>query len=152
MGRATLIMLLGSLLTFGIVTQSINTRLQNGLQTSVNFYKDAQNRDINNSVAEWILSQIASDTSYRTTSPVTLSLLGGTAEYTVQNSVFNGEKLIRISITSTFMNFSKSLLFYMSKTPPIIGYIPPFVSNAVNLRNQRKTSEIYFKKCPIMGI
>ncbi len=117
MGRATLIMLLGSIITFGIVNQSINTRLINSLQASVNYYTDAQTRNMNNSAAQLVISTIASNPDYRTTNAVSLDLFAGTASYTVQDVFFNGDSLIRVTVTSTFNNASKTLTLYLEDPP-----------------------------------
>lgn len=102
MGKAVIIMILGSIGIFGIVNLTVNSRLSRDRDNAVDHFSNVQLRNICNSTAEIIMSRLGNNYYYRVNTAITETILGGTTKYTVKDVLVNGDSLIRIQITGTF--------------------------------------------------
>lgn len=102
MGKAVLIMVLGSIAIFGILNLSINSGLTRDRDNSVDNYSNMQLRNICNSAAEILLARLGDNYGYRVSTTATINLLGGAAAYTVSDAVVNGDSLVKLSITAKY--------------------------------------------------
>ena len=129
MGKAVLIFLLGSMAIFGIINLFNNNNNKNALSTSVSHYSDTRARDIGNSAMQMLISQLADSSSWRVTTPQTVNLLNGSAQYTIVNAGLGADTpLVKINVLANYKNVSKSITAYVH-TPS--SSIPPFMNYAV---------------------
>jgi len=126
MGKAILILILGSIVLFGIVNMNTNRYLNNDTDNSVGFYAEARAKSIACSMTQMILSQIADSMGYNTSSSKTASLLGGTAEYSVTKVFFAEDSLKRIYVKASFLGREHEVITYCSPG----GWKPPFIRGA----------------------
>ncbi|MDR3665757.1 MAG: hypothetical protein P4L35_02830 [Ignavibacteriaceae bacterium] len=135
MGKAVLILLLGSMAIFGVINLFNNNNVKRALGSSVNYYSDTQARDIGNSTMQMIMSQLADSNSWRVTTAQTLSLLNGKARYTVVDSSSpNTNNMVKATVYSYCNNVDTNVV----KPKTIVAYIhlpvqsiPPFMTYAV---------------------
>jgi len=127
MGKAILILILGSIVLFGFVNMNTNRYLNNDTDNSVGFYAEARAKSIACSMAQMILSQIADSMSYKTNGTQTASLLGGTAQYSVTKVFFAEDSLKRIYVKANYLGKEHEVITYCS---PAGGWKPPFIRGA----------------------
>ena len=126
MGKAILIVILGSIVLFGIVNMNTNRYLNSDTDNSVSFYAEARAKNIASSMAQMILSQIADSMSYKTSGTQTASLFGGTAEYSVTRVFFEDDTLSRIYVKANYLGKKREVITYCSPG----GWTPPFIRGA----------------------
>lgn len=93
MGKFTLILVLGGMITFSVINLSMNGIANRTTENALAEYEQGQARNIANSTVEMIISKIADETGYRTSSPVTINVFGGTATYTVKDTTVMASSL-----------------------------------------------------------
>lgn len=141
MGKASLIVVIGAFSIFFLVSKNINETLGSATNYAVGFFSEVQARNIANSTAEMLLSVIADNNSYRASTPVTLSdVWDGYAEYTVKDTVLDGNSLIKIQVTGYYFNNSKKISVYCY-VPQLInfGFVPMAIKGAISTNNPINT-------------
>ena len=126
MGKAIMIVILGSIVLFGVLNQNTNRYLNSDTENSVDFYADARAKNIASSMAQMILSQIADSMSYKTSGTKTASLFGGTAQYSVTRVFFEDDTLSRIYVKANYLGKEREVITYCSPG----GWTPPFIRGA----------------------
>ncbi len=130
MGKAILIILLSSVILFGIITLNTNKKLEQVTSDTVDHHSQIRARNIANSMIQIALSDLANDNSYRVTSPQTKDLLGGSVSYTVKDKNFAGEPLIQLYAEATYFGITKKVIAY-TEVDPASASVPPFFSYSV---------------------
>ena len=112
MGKAILTFLLGSMVIFGVYNLYNNKNLKDSLKSSVGYYGDTQTRNIGNTMMQMILSQLADSNSWRVTTAQTKTLLNGSAQYTVVDTIFAGDTLIKANVYANYLGNTKAMVSY----------------------------------------
>lgn len=137
MGKASIIMVLGSISIFLIVNFNVNNSLTLATESAVNYFAEMHVRNIANSTAEMLLSAIGDDNSYRVNTTTTASLFGGTADYRVIDTVFDGNNLVKIAILASYFGAERKIDVYteISASP----FMPASVKAAITTNNNVTT-------------
>ena len=128
MGKLLLIVILGAIITFGISNISLNKYVSGGLENSVDDYSYHRAHDIASSMVDVILMRMVNDTKYRVESSTTEDLDGGSATYTAENVFFEGDSLVKVSVTGKYNGAEKSITAHTAR--PDFGWVPPFIRAA----------------------
>ena len=128
MAKFILIIVLGAMITFGVSNITKNNVVGQGTQTTVDNFSVKRAHDIASSMSEIILMRISNDGSYRASNLAPEYLNGGEANYTVEDTFFEGDSLIKITVNSQFNGITKTITTYAQK--PTDGWIPPFIRGA----------------------
>jgi len=137
MAKFIMIVVLAGMVTFGISNINLNNTLNGGTNNSV--YKFGFNRahDIAGSITDVILMRLANNRTYRVNNPATEDLFGGEATYFVEDTFFEDDSLIEITVTARFNGITKNVITYADIK--IDGWVPPVVRGAwtgiANLNN-----------------
>ncbi len=115
MGQSILIYIMGTLLLFLIVNMNLNRQLSDQSASSYNYYEELQTRNIGNSMVAMLISQISDSTNFRVTSAQTKTLFSGQATYTVRDTFMMPDSLIKISVSSAYMNQIKKMIVLIPK-------------------------------------
>lgn len=127
MGRLVLILLLGSILIFGVISITVNRSTTDATSTTADYYKDITARNICNSMIQMAMSQLADSSSWRVATTASKSMFGGIAYYTVKDTAVAGDSLIKISVTSNFSGLTRTITTYVKFTQ---GWVPAVVRGA----------------------
>jgi len=127
MGRLILFLLLGSIGVFGLISINLNTSTTDAASNSTDYYKNIHSRNIANSMVQMIVSQLSDSTSWRVNSQTSKSLFNGTAYYTIKDTSFAGESLIKINVQGVFQGAKKTITTYVKFS---VGFVPPSVRGA----------------------
>ncbi|KAF0139982.1 MAG: hypothetical protein FD122_2883 [Stygiobacter sp.] len=92
MGKSVLIYVIGAFLIFTVAMLTSARIVDAGSQNSINYLSNAKARSICNSMTSILLSRLADSTDLRITEPETMSLLDGTATYTITEVDESGEE------------------------------------------------------------
>ena len=130
MGKAVLIILLSSVILFGIITLNTNKKLEQVTSDTVDHHSQIRARNIANSMIQIALSDLSDDHSYRVTSPQTKDLLGGSVSFTVKDKNFAGEPLIQLYAEAEYFGSSRRITAY-TKVDPLSASGPPYFSYAI---------------------
>ncbi len=128
MARFIMILVLGSMVTFGINNINQNVTISQGSQNSIDSYSLSRSHSIANSMGDILLMRLANDFDYRVNSKETESLYGGTVEYVVEDAFFEGDSIVKITVASEFEGVEKMLTLYTAN--PTAGWVPPVVRGA----------------------
>jgi len=112
MSRFILIIVLGGYITYSITSMTQNKNVTQATENSVNSYSQTKARNIANSTIQMLMSKVADNESWRQTTPVTMQVFDGSAEYTVSDANFNGENLIKYSVTANVYGTTKQVTAY----------------------------------------
>jgi len=126
MGKAILIVILGSIVLLSILNLSTNKHLNSDTQYSVDFYADARAKNIACSMTQMLLSQIADNLTYETVGTQQASLFGGTAEFTVSRVFFEGDSLTKVYVQADYFGKERTVTAYCKPG----GWTPPFIRGA----------------------
>ncbi len=139
MGKSSMIMVLGSLSIFLIVTFNVNMSIANASDYAVDYFNETQVRNISNSVAEMLVAYLGDSSSYRASSPVTLNnIFDGSSEYRVVDTTIGSDDFVKIDITSTFMDRTHNSVIITSENTGS-GFLPTTVKAAVSTNNPVET-------------
>ena len=106
-------------------------------ETAVDNFCDNTARNISNSTAEMLLAELADNNNYRVSDLATHGMLGGTVEYTMKDTVFNGEDRIKISVITNYNGVTKSNTLIVSL--PESGFIPGVAKAAITTNSSITT-------------
>ena len=84
MGRAILIILIGSILLLSTIAFNTKSRTNQARESAVSYYSANQSRNICNSKVGMLMSTFADDKNYRVKTAQTKSLFNGTTTYTMK--------------------------------------------------------------------
>jgi len=132
-----MILILGGMVTFGISNISLNNTVNQGTQNSVDNFSYYIARKIEGSMTDILLMRIANDSKYRVNTEATEDLYGGEVIYGVKDTFFEGDSLIKITVTAEFNDITKTINTYIGKATK--GWVPVVVRGAwtanANLNN-----------------
>ena len=137
MGKALIILVLGSISIYLIVNLNVNNSLAEASQTAINYYAEMQARNIANSSAEMLLAKLGDDNTYRVNNSITANLLGGISSYRVVDTVFNGDNLIKIAVKSSYLGITRNVDVYTKSS--VSPYVPGPVKAAITTNNNIQT-------------
>jgi hypothetical protein len=118
MSRLILIIVVGGFITYGITNMNQNNNVTRATENSVINYAHTKARNIVNSSIQMFMSQVADDLNWRVPTPVTMNIFDGTATYTVTDTVFDGEDLIKFSVTAEVYGETKKVEVYAKPMDP----------------------------------
>jgi hypothetical protein len=96
------IFILGGMVTYGIFNIPQNSEVNQGTQNSLDNFVNNRSHDITNNMADILLKRVSEDENYRVNSQATEDVLGGKANYTVKDALFEDDSLIEIKVTAKF--------------------------------------------------
>ncbi|MFC2094134.1 hypothetical protein ACFLSH_00765 [Bacteroidota bacterium] len=128
MAKYILIMILGAMVTFGISNISQNTTVNEGTKNVVDNFANNRAHDIASSMSEILLLRIANDQTYRVNTRAKEEMFGGQAAYTVEDTFFDGDSLIKIIVAAEYFGAEKIITTYIAK--PTDGWVPPVIRGA----------------------
>jgi hypothetical protein len=118
MSRFILIIVLGGYITYSITSMTQNKNVTQATENSVNSYSQTKARNLVNSAIQMFMSQVADDLDWRILNPVTKDIFDGQATYTVTDTIFDGEDLIKFSVTSNVYGKTKKVDVYAKPLDP----------------------------------
>jgi len=137
MARYIMIVVLGGMLTFGIANINQNSVVTQGTQNVVDNFSSSRARDIAGSMTDILMMRLANNLDYRVKTEVSEDLDGGEAIYTVEDTFFEGDSLVKLKVVAGYNDVSKTIIAYTQK--PTDGWVPPFIRGAwtanANLNN-----------------
>lgn len=131
MGRAVLIVLLASILTFGIISIQINRSSSEAGTATSNYYRDLYTRNIANSMIEILRTNLTSDTSLRIKDFKKESILGGIVLYKLIDTTINSTQFIKAVVIANYEGITKTSEAYFTIENLGTGGLPPFLKYAV---------------------
>jgi hypothetical protein len=118
MSRLILIVVVGGFINYGITNMNQNNNVTRATENSVINYSHTKARNIVNSTIQMFMSQVADDLNWRVLNPVTMNIFDGQATYTVTDTVFDGEDLIKFSVTAEVYGETKKVDVYAKPMDP----------------------------------
>lgn len=137
MGKASVIMVLGSISIFLIVNLNMNNSVTQATETAVDHFAQVHARNTANSVAEMLLAQLGDNNNYRVTTRTTMSIFEGTAGYRVIDTTMDGENLIKLPIDVSFLGTTFKIDVFTQVA--VGGFIPATVKAAITTNNPVET-------------
>ncbi|MEJ2196609.1 MAG: hypothetical protein P8X73_17385 [Ignavibacteriaceae bacterium] len=140
MAKYIMIIVLGGMFTFGLKNITLNRTLNQGTQNSVDKFSLMRAQTVAGSMTDILLMRIANDKTYRVSAPETEDLFDGEVTYSVEDTYFNGDSLIKIMVSSNYNDVVKSVTAY-TKTMEFSGdTLPPSVKAAITTNNPVATN------------
>ncbi|MBN1301908.1 MAG: hypothetical protein JW995_11895 [Melioribacteraceae bacterium] len=102
MGKASIILVLGSISIFLVISNNLNNSIMRTNAYAVENFADARVRNISNSVAEILLLRLGDDNTYRVNTQQTMSIMDGNASYRVIDTTVSGSSVIKLDITASY--------------------------------------------------
>ena len=137
MARFIMIIVLGGMITYGISNITQNSTVNQGTQNVVDNFSNKRAHDIAASMSEILLARISNDVTYRVNTSATEDMFGGEATYTVEDTFFESDSLIKIIVAAEYNGVTKTITTYAAK--PTDGWVPPVIRGAwtadANLNN-----------------
>ena len=137
MARFIMIVVLGGMFTFGINNITQNSVVSQGTQNTVDNFSSNRARGIAGSMGDILMMRLSNDLSYRVNTKVKEDLYGGEVTYVVEDTFFEGDSLVKITVEAKFGGVTKTIITYTDK--PASGWVPPVVRGAwtanANLNN-----------------
>lgn len=128
MARYIMVLVIGAIITYGITSISMNQKTSQGTQNAVDNYSYNRSRDIANGMADVILMRVANDLAYRVTTPQSEVIFDGQVTYSAENAFFEGDSLIKITVSANYNGVNKTVTTYSKSTAK--GWVPPTVRAA----------------------
>jgi hypothetical protein len=140
MGKAIIIYVLGSLSIFLVLNRNVNTRITSTTDSVAVNFSDMSVRNIANSMAEMLIAEVGNNKNYRVTTWTQRSLLGGTAQYKVVDTLIVADSLIKISVKANYHGQRKNVdVLGKSAVSGSPGFIPGAVKAAISTNNNVQT-------------
>jgi len=128
MARYIMIVVLGGMLTYGIANINQNSVVNQGTQNAVDNFSTNRAHDIATSMVDILLMRMANDFEYRVETEASENLFGGEATYTVENTFFEGDSIVKVKVAAEYNDVTKTIIAYIGK--PTAGWVPPIVRGA----------------------
>jgi hypothetical protein len=116
------------MVTYGISNITQNSKLNLGTQNVVDNFMYNRAHDIAGSMTDILMMRIANDLGYRVNSQATEDLFGGEVTYVVEDTFFDGDSLIKITVAADYNGVEKLVISYVNQ--PTDGWVPPVVRGA----------------------
>lgn len=131
MGRAVIIVLLSSIIIYGIVSIQVNRSTSDAGTSNLNYYKDIYARNIANSMIEILKTRLINDTNYRVQEYNVEQILGGDVAYRLIDTVINSVRYVNTSVIANYSGTIKNMEAYFLINKLGSGGVPPFLRYAV---------------------
>jgi len=128
MARYIMIIVLGGMFTFGISNISQNNTVGQGTQNVVDNFSNNRAHDIASSMTNILLMRLANDLEYRVETEASEDLDGGEATYTVEDTFFEDDSLVKVKVAAEYNDVTKTIIAYTQR--PTAGWVPPIVRGA----------------------
>jgi len=143
MAKYLLILVLGAMVTFGVSNITQNNTVGRGTQNSVDNFSINHARVVASSMGDILIMRLANDVSYRVNTQPTEYLNGGEATYSVEDTFFEGDSLVKITVNAEFNGVEKTITSYVGN--PTEGWVPPVIRGAwtANANINNTISDMY---------
>lgn len=131
MGKAVLIILLSSIIIYGIVSIQVNRSTSEAGISSVNYYKDIYARNIANSMIEILKNKLTNDTNYRVQDYYVEEILGGEVAYRLIDTVLNSIRYVKANVIANYLGTNRNTEAYFLISKLGSGGVPPFLRYAI---------------------
>lgn len=132
MGKGLILFILGLLPVIGIITIGMNDNVNSAIEQSVEQYADVQARNIANSMINILISDLSDSLELRYTSSSSKSLFGGTATYTMKDTLLGTDSLVQIRAIGNYFDISREAIAYIEiPTEGGTAELPPFLNYAI---------------------
>jgi len=131
MSKLVLLLVLSGFITYSVVNLTQNKNTTQATDNSVITYSQTNARNIANSTIQMLMSKVADNYDWRVESPVTIQYSDGETTYSVIDETFDGEDLIKYSVSSTSFGVNKNITAYTDKFPFVI----PSLRGAITANN-----------------
>ncbi len=130
MGKALLVIVLGTLTILAIVRLNFLEAVNSGSENAMKYYYDNEARNIGNSMVNMLLTELAENQDYRTYESIGQDLIDGDVKYRVADTVLTGlDTLIKIEVTVEYFEAKKTITSF-TKKGDAAGWVPPFIRGA----------------------
>ncbi len=127
MAKTFIIVILGAIVIYGVSNLIINQNIYEMSEETIDSYSQTKVRNIGNSAVEIIKVRIAEDNSYRVTTAQAMNLDEGTATFRVIDTTYSGESLIKIAVSSNYLDNNKCIEAFVK----IESSLPNFLNKGV---------------------
>lgn len=117
MSRFIIILILASVVSYGIISSTQNRSISSATENAVDNYTSTKTRNIANSTVQMLMSKVADNLNWRTSS-VTKDMLDGIVKYTVTDESIDGENLIKFNVKAIYNNVEKEIIAYAKPMEP----------------------------------
>jgi hypothetical protein len=131
MGRTVLIVLLVTIIIFGIYSIQVNRTTSDAGISSSKYYRDFYAKNIANSMIDIIKIKLTQDTSYRVQNFSQENLMGGRVFYRVVDTLLNSMRLVKVQVMANYENALKNAEAFINIETIGGGGVPPFMNYAV---------------------
>jgi hypothetical protein len=118
MSKLVLLLILSGFITYSIISLTQNKNVNQATENSVYTYSQTKARNLANSTTQLLMSQVADDLDLRVSSPVTKQIFHGQVTYKIIDEFFDGEDLIKFSVTASIYNETKKVTVYAKPLDP----------------------------------
>ena len=130
MGKALLVIILGTLTILAIVRLNFLEAVNSGADNAMGYYYDNEARNIGNSMVNLLLTELAENQDYRTYESIEQKLIEGDVRYRVADTVLTpGDTLIKIEVKVSYFEADKTITSF-TKKGEAAGWVPPFIRGA----------------------
>ena len=123
MGTSSLIYVMGTMLTFLIISNSILSVQSDQSTMAIGRYKTCAARNANSAVVNMLSTQVSANPSYRATTFTTINCLNGYALYRVVDTLVSPDSLVKIEVRGNFSGETKVTIAYFLK-PTVTATVP----------------------------
>ncbi|MFB3055569.1 MAG: hypothetical protein ACE1ZQ_00225, partial [Ignavibacteriaceae bacterium] len=127
MARFIMIVVLGGMVTYGISNINQNSMVNQGTQNTVDDFSANRAHDIAGSMTDILMMRISNDVDYRGTG-TSEDLFDGEVTYVVEDTFFDGDSLIKITVNAEYNDVKKLVISYVDQ--PTDGWVPPVIRGA----------------------
>ncbi len=128
MGKATFILIIGSLMLFSIYVANMNNYVLRGSEVMFDRYSAVQAKQLANSVVNIVLTELADSGNFRAPEGETISMLDGYARYRVIDTLLSPpDSVIMIDVAAVYDDLTYSVKVFTAKPG---GWVPPSVRGA----------------------
>ncbi len=131
MGRLVLIILLSSVVIFGIISVQTTRTSSFSTEKSTEYFRKAYARNLSNSMIEILRTKLQQDTNYRVQNMETSELLGGEVAYQLKDTLINSVRFIKAIVYANYEGMQQKSEAYFTIESLSGGGIPPFLRYAV---------------------
>ena len=127
MARFIMIVVLGGMVTYGVSNINQNSIVNQGTQNTVDNFSANRAHDIAGSMTDILMMRISNDVDYRETG-TSEDLFDGEVTYVVEDTFFDGDSLIKITVNAEYNDVEKFVISYVDQ--PTDGWVPPVIRGA----------------------
>lgn len=133
MGKAAVILVLGTIFTFVIINMNSTEKMNRANDNSIGYFSDVNVRNICNSAVGSLISKLADDNEYRVEQTASMEYKEGQIDYTIKDTVISSQDLIEIYVNGEYNGQTDVIVAYVQL--PENGFVPAAVKAAVSTNN-----------------